>query len=65
MPSLEAAWRAARAAEELDPDDDRLAAREQSAWDAYADACDAAGICLTPGCNAASPEHAHCPDHRE
>jgi hypothetical protein len=44
-------------------------ADRQSAWDAaqaahdeWADEADDLGLCLT--CEAPSPEHAYCPDHR-
>lgn len=58
-----AAWQRADAAHERHCTPPTHVA-EQDAWEAYTDACDDLGECITPGCHTPSPDHVHCPAHR-
>ena len=58
----ENAWRAAAKEDERHGTAATVKA-EQDAWDAYAQLCDDAQICLQPGCSVLSPEQAWCPEH--
>ncbi len=60
---LEAAWREACRAQRQNGSE-RADLAEQSAWDAYSDACHDVQQCLQPGCRAICPDYSYCPDHR-
>jgi hypothetical protein len=60
--SAEKAWRQAYAEHERQNSVQSLRA-EQDAWDRYAELCDEAQQCLTPGCRVISPHFAYCPQH--